>query len=80
MNTVDGWLGYAHSRYSEGDYYLCVRVTKSEKELIQEYIDAHIVNGFVYLPSGILHSLAMKEIRRWKHDSSKQTVIGEVEE
>lgn len=78
MRTEDGWLGYAHSRFGRGDYYVCVRVTKDERALMEEYIDAHNT-GMRHLPSTVLSSIAMKEIRKWKRDSSTQTVKTEEE-
>ena len=73
MREEDGWLGYAHCRFSEGDYYLAVRVTTSEKELLDEYIESRKSATGVYLPSAIISSLAMKGLRDWKYNSSTST-------
>ena len=73
MRTEDGWLGYAHSRYSKGDYYVSVRLTKKDRELLDEYIETHATGYGVHLPPITLHSLAFEALRKWKYDSSTST-------
>ena len=70
MRTEDGWLGYAHSRYSKGDYYVSVRLTKPERELLDEYIESHRTETGVHLPSTTISSLFMNALRDWKINSS----------